>query len=117
MNWESPIQTYVKWSTAMMSTFLRLVHSKIERTCSPNSLMPRKILFEKSQLKSEKKQLFFRFNFTHLRQFNHHHQNLLKKFVINLFLFQVVCQILIKVILFFAHSLLIFSGECNQYST
>jgi len=56
MNWESPIQTYVKLSTAMMSTFLRLVHLKIERTCSPNSLMPRKILFEKYQLKFEKKQ-------------------------------------------------------------
>ena len=79
--------------------------------------MLKKILFEKSQLKSKKKLLFFQFNFTHLKQFNHHHQNLLKKFLINLFLFQVFYQILIKVILFFAHSLLIFSEECNQYST
>jgi len=55
MNLVSPILTYVKLSTAVMSTFLRLEHSKIKHICLPNSLMLRKILFEKYQLKSEKK--------------------------------------------------------------
>ena len=117
MNWVSPIQTYARLSIAKMSTFLRSIHSKTTRICSPVNLLLRKILFGMSQFKSEKKQLFFQFDFIHLKQFNHHPRNLLKKFVINLFLFQVFCRILIKATLFFAHSLLIFSAECNQYNT
>jgi len=50
MNLVSPILTYVKLSTAVMSTFLRLEHSKIKHICVPNSLMLRKILFEYFQI-------------------------------------------------------------------